>query len=174
MNQIIEHLASLWWTACGGLPKPNHVHRATYTPIPNYGRIRTIRIGEPQKTRTHGMVVSNSRAATNFTPRFVCGSVIDCFGRQLTWANSCNSPGRKTSTGTLWKQLTNGNLQTGVQSVRLLSSLAPTGLSSINFFCRSRGRAGQFRRFPECRKARQVPNTKETDVSSGPPAHCGD
>ena len=173
MKQIVEHLASLLWTPCGGLPSPNLVHRATYIPIPNYGRLRTVRIGKPQQTRTHGMVVSNSRATTSVTTQFASGSMINCFGSQLTWANSCNSPGRKTSTSTLWKQLTNGTLQTGVQSVRLLSSLAPTGLSSTKFFCRSRGRAGQLHRFPESR-TEQVPNTKEIDLSSGPPFHCDD
>ena len=170
MKQIVEYLASIWWTASGGLPCPNLVHRATYVPIPNYGRPRTIRIGKQQQTRTHGMVVSNTRATTSVTPQFASGSMIDCLGRQLTWANSCNSPGRKTSASTLSKQLSDGTLQTGVQSVRRLRRLAPTGLSSINFCCRSHGRAGQFRRFPEYRKARQVPNTKETDVSSGRPA----
>jgi hypothetical protein len=174
MKQIVEYLASMWWTACGGLPNPNLVHRAPYIPIPNYGLRRAIRMGEPQKTRAREMVVSSTRVATSFTAQFVSGSTIDWFGRRLTWANSCNSPGRKTSTGTFCKQPTHGTLQTGVQAVRRLSSFAPTGLSSINFCCRSHGRAGQFHRFPECRKARQVPNTKETDVSAGRPSHCGD
>jgi hypothetical protein len=171
MSQIIQYLASLWWTACGGLPKPNLVHRSMYTQISDCNRLRTIRIGKPRKTRVHEMVVSDTRV-TSSTLQFVSGSMLRCSGRRLTWANSCNSPGRKTSTGTLSNQLTNGALQTGVQSVRHLSGLAPTGLPSINSCCRSQGRAGQFHQFPECRKARQVPNTKETDVSSGRPSDC--